>query len=53
MNKCTVPRVVKEDIDNCKYSFALVIFDLDSLGTGVTELPGGHQAQYIKKRWVD
>ena len=35
MNKCTVPRVVNEDIDGW-----------------VTELPGGYQAQYIKKRWI-
>ncbi|KAH8726047.1 hypothetical protein GQ44DRAFT_749190 [Phaeosphaeriaceae sp. PMI808] len=36
MNKCTVPRVVDEDID-----------------AWVKELPGGYQAQYIKKRWTD
>jgi hypothetical protein len=36
MNKCTVPRVVKEDIDSW-----------------VPELPGGFQAQYVKKRWVE
>jgi hypothetical protein len=36
MNKCTVPRVVKEEID-----------------AWVSELPGGHQAQYVKKRWVE
>lgn len=35
MNKCTVPRVINEDIDGW-----------------VTELPGGYQAQYIKKRWT-
>ncbi|RYN37992.1 hypothetical protein AA0113_g11023 [Alternaria arborescens] len=36
MNKCTVPRVVKEEID-----------------AWVSELPGGHQAQYVKKRWTE
>ena len=36
MNKCTVPRVVKEEID-----------------AWVSELPGGHQAQYVKKRWAE
>lgn len=36
MNKCTVPRVIKEEIDEW-----------------VTELPGGHQAQYAKRRWAE
>ncbi|CAN9363694.1 unnamed protein product [Alternaria alternata] len=36
MNKCTVPHVVKEEID-----------------AWVSELPGGHQAQYVKKRWAE
>lgn len=35
MNKCTVPRVVVEEIDGW-----------------VDELPGGHQANYVKKRFA-
>ena len=50
MNACTVPRVVDEELDGCKYCICTVCCNVYTVDTdpGVAALPGGHQANYRK-----